>query len=606
LLSGIRPDKHDGQTIRDSSTFSQIFRYFTRLLDSDPYRGIRSSQEKDNKAVYELSQIIARILLQADVGEECKIWLEEFVPELEATISALEAQNSKTKVRKDGSEIVETKQTLASRLEMALTAIALDQYMRVMFDEWQNNITKGLKSKRLQTPSTELAGLLPIPATGRLFGFYYRADDQGERQTKGRVRPKKHTLSVFEYAYVGRWFVMNFHRLRQASDDYPGPNVLALSGTSWLPASTRWHFDVPPQGVLEANIAAQTAISSSTFTFLPQFEIVDKHKPEEPIFVSGNYFKEDELRKIVRELADSRTGQLHTELEDLEKLAKQDPKWKDRQRVLILVNSYDQTKAVARELVGMFNWNRSKTIYGLRQSANDRNTNVWQDASSWDETLNRSDIESFAQTRGKILVAPIQAIGRGYNILNENAIAAFGAIYFLTRPMPHPYDTQAIAVELNSKTLNKIKKLQENHSQQASSEQTASLYKQGLDLREEAAEWWWQIEQRYGYEALEEDERNDLAASTLAIIVQACGRLLRGGVPFHAYFVDAAWGPKTVKGKHDTPESSLLMAMIEWILNNSQAGVEQALYQALAQALVETSYDRKRFYKPPAAKSPQI
>ncbi|MBE9104278.1 hypothetical protein IQ229_04780 [Nostoc cf. edaphicum LEGE 07299] len=43
--------------------------------------------------------------------------------------------------------------------------------------------------------------------------------------------------------------------------------------------------------------------------------------------------------------------------------------------------------------------------------------------------LNRTDIETFGQTKGKILVAPMNAIRRGSNILNANGKAAFGAIY---------------------------------------------------------------------------------------------------------------------------------------------------------------------------------
>ncbi len=47
----------------------------------------------------------------------------------------------------------------------------------------------------------------------------------------------------------------------------------------------------------------------------------------------------------------------------------------------------------------------------------------------------------------------MNAIGRGFNILNANGKAAFGAIYFLTRPYPHPHDTQAIAQEMNRRAL---------------------------------------------------------------------------------------------------------------------------------------------------------
>ena len=62
-----------------------------------------------------------------------------------------------------------------------------------------------------------------------------------------------------------------------------------------------------------------------------------------------------------------------------------------------------------------------------------------------DEKVYRSDIEDFAQTNGKILIAPLQAIGRGYNILNRDGKAAFGTIFFLTRPMPYPADSQSLA-----------------------------------------------------------------------------------------------------------------------------------------------------------------
>ena len=64
--------------------------------------------------------------------------------------------------------------------------------------------------------------------------------------------------------------------------------------------------------------------------------------------------------------------------------------------------------------------------------------------------------------------------------------------------------------------------------------------------------------------------RRDLAATTAGKIVQAIGRLVRGDVPFHAYFVDAAWAPQQAKrlaGNDDepldTPRTSLLCAMID-------------------------------------------
>lgn len=90
--------------------------------------------------------------------------------------------------------------------------------------------------------------------------------------------------------------------------------------------------------------------------------------------------------------------------------------------------------------------------------------------------------------------------------------------------------------------------------------------------------------------------RKDLAATTLGYIIQAVGRLLRGGVPFRAYFVDAAWGPVNAKtpGVADTPKTSLLTAMIQLLAEyvagddkNAEEMICRPLYGPLATALVD-------------------
>ncbi|AWI11688.1 MAG: hypothetical protein WAW77_11395 [Caldibacillus thermoamylovorans] len=48
-------------------------------------------------------------------------------------------------------------------------------------------------------------------------------------------------------------------------------------------------------------------------------------------------------------------------------------------------------------------------------------------------------MEHFAETEADILVAPILAISRGYNILDINGNGAlFGSAFFLVRPYPVP------------------------------------------------------------------------------------------------------------------------------------------------------------------------
>jgi hypothetical protein len=69
---------------------------------------------------------------------------------------------------------------------------------------------------------------------------------------------------------------------------------------------------------------------------------------------------------------------------------------------------------------------------------------------------------------------------------------------------------------------------------------------------------------------------------------------LRGGVPFRAYFVDAAWAPNSAKPNAedcDTEATSLLVAMIlrmaEYAAVKNTVG--WALYKPLAEALEQTT-----------------
>lgn len=90
----------------------------------------------------------------------------------------------------------------------------------------------------------------------------------------------------------------------------------------------------------------------------------------------------------------------------------------------------------------------------------------------------------------------------------------------------------------------------------------------------------------------DEQRWKDLAASLAGTIIQACGRLLRGGVPFRATFVDAAWAPRRAagsqnrSGERDTPKNSLLLAMIALLEGYCRRDpIARALYGPLLKAL---------------------
>ena len=601
------PDYASDQEDHDLTASAQpLFRDFAQLIENDPLGMKKPSQQRSKWSadrIYRLSLIAKAIVAEGDstqgtdIVSECVEWLQEFVPNLEETLAKLDAQRAAWLEKKQAlnrppkEPQPDDLYTLAQRLEFALNVAVLDRNMRIVSYEWEATpVTSALGDPPARL-SSNLSGILPIPPTGKLFGSYYSQDmNTPSDLPPGEERPPSiNHLSQFGYNNVGRWYVRHFHEVRADLEGTSGPHVLAMSGTSWLPDSSRWHFDSfnqLPQGVLVPPEKSMDAIEKSVFTFFPQYE-ADSKKGLRAIRVSGHPDKRGQIKKIVRKLASTHRAPLQQKLTELEdsstkeiQSGRSEKMWRDRARLLLLVNSYEQAKWAAQEMA--LCWpNLAQQIYALTRGDQDEPEEMLVNGSQ----LVRADIEKFAQTGGKILLAPLQAIGRGYNILNNDGIAAFGAVYFLTRPMPYPFDTQAMVRELNYYTL---KWCQDPNF---GAWQEAFLYEKGLALRREASRLWRKMEARSYYKRLEDWERNDLAATTAGLIIQACGRLLRGGVPFHATFVDAAWAPNSAqpdRKKPDTPQNSLLAAIIQVLEGYIQKPIGEMLYEPLYLALADT------------------
>jgi hypothetical protein len=268
-------------------------------------------------------------------------------------------------------------------------------------------------------------------------------------------------------------------------------------------------------------------------------------------------------------------------LAELARLERDEPgQWTDRGRVLLFVNSYEQAQWAADAL----------RLQWPAQRDHIKHLTTGREETTPEGALRRTDIEQFAHTGGRILLAPLNAVGRGFNILNERGQAAFGAVYFLTRPYPHPHDAQAVAQEMNRRTLDWL----DDEAFVAWEED--GLLGKAEAARRRAVKYWHLAESRSYYRTLQHDEelraypRQDLAATTIGYVIQAVGRLLRGGVPFRAFFVDAAWAPGNARGAEapepDTPSASLLAAMIELLTNYvADDFISHELYEPLAYAL---------------------
>jgi hypothetical protein len=551
--------------------------------------------------------ILARTgsIVDTRTSDLCRSWIEECVPDIQNILAMLQQQRQsweqtlakkKKQLRAVISQPPDDLQSLVIRLELCVTVSVLERLVRIVFQEWYHAplyITSRIPAnQRVQRVPADLIGVIPTAATGSLFGFLYVDEEKlpdtapGEDDSSSSTRDRR--LTAFQYSHIGRCYLLRFPDLL-AKLGYPGPHVLATSGTSWLPDSAALHISVAPQAVLEPNPQSQQAIASSEFYFAPQFDPITG----KPIFVSGSGDLESNvalLATCLAEVPNLQTSPLQIDRLWLEKEGATKVEWRDRQRQLLFVNSYDQVKEVAQALIAARkDW--AADIYGVVRSKDDIQENFWVPASRLfaRQQLSLGDIERFTKvTKGRILIAPLQAIGRGYNILNEERVAAFGSVYFLIRPMQVPFDLLARAQWLNRRTL--------DWCDDASNEvwKAQTFLQRGEKLRQKAHKEWDEYEggplnPRYGFLRLDQERKRNLAAYTAAIIIQACGRLLRGGVPFRAYFVDAAWAPESADpdtAEKDTPEGSLLLAMIGVLETYCrQDPIARSLYQPLVTAL---------------------
>jgi hypothetical protein len=579
LLAGIS----DPETPKDDPRFSHMLQiretYFDAMIEGDPLEIARPPSGQDDFA-YRLAQIMSRILDARieTILSECEQWIEDVV----ATVTQRRVDDlldifSAGPPQRKRRWVTETKRTLAHKLTFALAVALLDRNLRIVFFEWYNQpheVSEAIGIQPYRPETLPFADVLPLPATGRIFGTYV--------QQTGAENGKSDSLARFEYGSIGRWLLLHFHELL-GHLGRPGPNVLLLSGTSWLPGSTRWHVDIPISGLLNANpVNVEMIREKSTFTFLPQFETDSGTRA--PIYISGSEDPPLDLRRMARSLR----RDLRDALRSLEERARTDDSWKHRDRLLILVNSYDQAALFADELARYWDIHRRDEILFVRRNTAGEDVATYSNPSS----IQRSEIEDAGASTARILVAPVGAIGRGYNILDPRTNkAAFGAIYFLIRPMPVPYDVQAVAAELNARTL------QWCSEARSAVWHHARLHETGIALRQHAKAYLSRAELRQGYRTLYREPLayRDHAVTTFGKIVQACGRVLRGGVPYDAFFVDAAWAPVTAEAMavgdttHETPETSLLVGVVREMSRLVDEGGElgKALYEPF-DALLET------------------
>jgi hypothetical protein len=255
-----------------------------------------------------------------------------------------------------------------------------------------------------------------------------------------------------------------------------------------------------------------------------------------------------------------------------------------RQKIVLLVGSYTEARLVTDALL------RAKPSWAGQVRCligDDELETGWEDA----HLLRRSDVAEFGTDDGWLLVAPILAVERGHNILNDAGVAAIGAAFFLVRPHPRPKDLSYVTQRINQYAQHQM-----HHRFAGECEPHRRLEAAGEERRRAAQRQWRRLlHTLVAYSQLGDDERARVAWTQLVTIWQVVGRLLRGGQAAKVYFCDAAFAPKTAQRADDDLDdasTSLLLGMRDVLApyfevagSDPDRHLVRALYQPLHQAL---------------------
>lgn len=433
-------------------------------------------------------------------------------------------------------------------LEFALVVAVLSNRLDHLLRDWKQAELalqlEGTSSIIFHRPPDDYSPVIPASPMGNVLAFQYLVSNDNQ---PGELR-------FFRCMGVGRWFLLNFHELF-AGDGAAGPHVILFSGTSWAGKSPSYHVQLPVAGILHAPDSEVKAITEdSTFEFHPIYD-----NDGNPIYVSGKY-------------GNNRLNAMYTMLNYYAKQGgirgnkaslferERDSLPQDRQRLLILVGSYDEAR-YAREHLEDVRPDWKGQIVNLVPD-DDEFESTWQ--GSEDNTLQRGLVHRFAENDDWILIAPLLAVERGHNILNDQNQAAIGAAYFLIRPHPRPDDISFAIQSINQWAVDQHKS--NKWAVHTDFPEKDTLLTTGEQFRQAAYdEWRYLLRLPLIYSTLPRNQREAVIWSQLVTIWQVIGRLIRGGSPARVYFCDAAFAHNTALKAEDSDKSStsLLVGIIK-------------------------------------------
>lgn len=439
--------------------------------------------------------------------------------------------------------------------------------------------------------------LLPSNPAGTSFGLLYDEPSKEHMQSLGG------TLTILNHLGVGRYLLTHLHDLLR-HEGQRGPNVLLLSGTSWAGgsslkyntikakfydcASPTFDVQVPVKGVLLQPDIELAAIQRSIFSLV---NMRDNHGRQIKVSGTQRESRHANLTAMAQQFA-LRQDHGHLLERHWLKLAKRwgDAALENRRRALLVVNSYEDAAVVAHAL-GMALKQQGCTDSGVFYLVNDKNNRSHEYA----QALHRSLVERFGNSAEKsILVAPIQVVSRGHNILNNQGKAAISSLYFLHRPHPRPDDLTPTIGRLNRFALQLFQQTPPADAP------TTDLNARTQWMRQRATEIIrYSLDFRGGYQMQPYELKAQFAWDMLTQLWQTIGRGIRGGCPVFVGFVDYKFAPLSFDWHEgappDTGHSSALVQVIQQLAqamnaqqNSQEYRVAQLLYEPFYRALCQT------------------
>lgn len=421
--------------------------------------------------------------------------------------------------------------TFSDHIKLYLVVAAFDNYIREISDSYlflpYERKTQQELTDFLSTRFTAQQKNLPSSAMGNLFGM--------------KNDPQKGLILYRQYAF-GRALMDRMPWLRLTDEGQPaGPNVLLLSGSSWADGCLQYHVNVPVKYLLEAEEWKRRKIAESKMIDLGTAIRVSG---------SGSEEREENLTEVIKKIM----GTIEAELRSEGKL-------------LMIVNSYSEAQTAANYLNRLLS-NGKKAACMCRE------------ADEFDENMIlRSEIADFSDHSADIMVAPAQAIERGYNIVDKDGHSAFGSVFFLVRPMEVPDEISSKCTKLNGYI--------ERHCVLLGKK---NAFDRAAKLRSEATRQWSLMERqgKMQLSSLDPVMKLDVTASLFVLILQIFGRLCRitdDSKPApRVYFADGAFR----RSEKNTAGYDLLNELIDYLdsmIDNKETGkIAETLYQPFYEA----------------------